>query len=167
MCRVCGYEARIGYRGAVMKKMKKPITSFQDLDVYQGTYKAMLTVFEHILPKLPKEENFDLKSQIRRSCKAIPRLIAEGYAKRHQKRGFQKYLDDAMGESNETIVSLSQVRDLYSKHIDIDICNELIDSYDKASRQLYKLSVAWTNFGQRKTSRPDRKTSDDTSIETD
>ena len=150
-----------------MKKVKKPITSFQDLDVYQGTYKAMLTVFEHILPKLPKEENFDLKSQIRRSCKAIPRLIAEGYAKRHQKRGFQKYLDDAMGESNETIVSLSQVRDLYSQFIDIDVCNQLIDSYDKASRQLYKLSLAWTNFGERKTSNPNRKTSNDTSIETE
>ena len=45
-----------------MKNGKKPITSFQDLDVYQGTYKGMLTVFEHILPKLPKEENFDLIS---------------------------------------------------------------------------------------------------------
>jgi len=91
-----------------MKKGKKPITSFQDLDVYQGTYRAMLTVFEHILPKLPKEENFDLKNQLRRSCKAIPRLIAEGYAKRHQKRGFQKYLDDAMGESNETMEAISK-----------------------------------------------------------
>jgi len=103
-----GYEARIGYRGAVMMKKKKPITSFQDLDVYQGTYQAMLTVFEHILPKLPKEENFDIKSQLRCSCKAIPRLIAEGYAKRHQKRGFQKYLDDAMGESNETMEAISK-----------------------------------------------------------
>jgi hypothetical protein len=26
------------------------------------------------------------------------RLIAEGYAKRHQKAGFQKYLDDALAE---------------------------------------------------------------------
>ena len=43
----------------------------------------------------------------------------------------------------------------------------LIDSYDKASRQLYKLSLAWTNFGERKTSNPNRKASDDTSIETD
>ena len=72
-----------------------------------------------------------------------------------------------MGESNETIVSLSQVRDLYSQYIDIDVCNELIDSYDKASRQLYKLSLAWTNFGQRKAAERNRKTADDTSIETD
>ncbi len=110
----------------------------------------MLTVFQEILPKLPKEEEYDLKNQLRRSSKAIPRLIAEGHSKRHQKRGFQKYIDDAMAESNETMVSLSQARDLYSKHVDIEVCKELIDAYDKTSRQLYKLSIAWSKFGQRK-----------------
>lgn len=110
----------------------------------------MLAVFKHILPGLPKVEEFDLKDQLRRSAKAIPRLIAEGHAKRHQKKGFQKYLDDAMAESNETIVSLSQARDLYPGNIDLDRCEGLIDTYDKASRQLYKLSLAWTRFGQRK-----------------
>ena len=139
-----------------MDKERNPIKGFQDLEVYQSTYKAMLLVFEHILPKLPKEEEYDLKNQLRRSAKAIPRLIAEGHSKRHQRRGFQKYLDDAMAESNETIVSLYQVRDLYPGFVDIDVCNELIDTYDKASRQLYKLSLAWTKFSQRndKTNRP-------------
>ena len=128
---------------------KKPIKSFHDLDVYQGTYKAMLTVFKYILPKLPKEEQYNLKDQLRRSVKAVPRLIAEGHSKRHQKRGFQKYIDDAMTESNETIVSLSQVKDLYSKYVDVKICEELIDTYDKASRQLYNLALAWDKFERR------------------
>jgi four helix bundle protein len=66
-----------------------------------------LQFFKDILPKLLKEEEYDLKNQLRRAVKAIPRLIAEGHSKRHQKRGFQKYIDDAMTESNETIVSLS------------------------------------------------------------
>ncbi len=39
-----------------------------------------------------------------------------------------------MAESNETIVSLSQVRDLYSRHVDTNVCHELIEPYDKASR---------------------------------
>jgi four helix bundle protein len=145
-----------------MNKTKKPIKSFQDLDVYQGTYNAMLRVFKEILPKLPKEEEYDLKGQLRRSCKAIPRLIAEGHSKRHQKKGFQKYLDDAMAESNETIVSLSQARDLYPRYVSTKVCNELIDTYDKASRQLYNLSLAWSKFGQRKGQR-NRQTRDETS----
>ncbi|MBW2615020.1 MAG: four helix bundle protein [Deltaproteobacteria bacterium] len=60
-----------------MDKIKKPIKSFHDLDVYQGTYKAMLVVFKKVLPKLPKEEEYDLKNQLRRSSKAIPRLIKD------------------------------------------------------------------------------------------
>ena len=131
------------------KDTNKKIRSFKDLIVYQNSYKAMLLVMKEILPDLPQSEKYDLRDQLSRSCKAIPRLIAEGYAKRHQKAGFQKYLDDAMAESNETIVSLSQVKDLYSKYIDVDLCEELIDMYDKISRQLYNLALAWSKFYER------------------
>lgn len=81
--------------------------------------------------------------------KAIPRLIAEGHSKRHQNKGFRKYIDDALAESNESIVSLSQARDLYSSSVDLKLCNELIDEYDKISRQLYKLGLSWDNFNKR------------------
>ena len=123
---------------------KKPITSFRDLEVYQTTYKNMLVIMKDIIPKLPSSEKFDLVDQLSRSCKAIPRLVAEGYAKRHQKMGFQKYLDDAMAETNETIVSLEQCRDIYN--LDIELIKPLASSYDIAARQLYKLSMAWTTF---------------------
>jgi four helix bundle protein len=129
---------------------KKPIRSFQDLDVYQTAYQAMLEVFKHILPKLPVEEKYDLVDQLRRSTKAIPRLISEGHSKRHQKKGFQKYLDDAMAESNETIVSLSQAKDIYTSLVDVKICEKLIDTYDKISRQCYNLAIAWNKFRERK-----------------
>ena len=66
---------------------------------------------KEIVPRLPDSEKFDLKDQLSRSSKAIPRLIAEGFAKKHQKAGFQKYLDDAMAESNETQVSVCQSKD--------------------------------------------------------
>lgn len=99
-----------------------------------------------IIPTIPDFEKNDLKSQLRRSVKAIPRLIAEGYAKRHQKHGFQKYLDDAMGECNETIVGLEQCRDLYGKFVDNRLCEQLVDLYDKSGRQLYNLASAWTRF---------------------
>ena len=110
----------------------------------------MLNVFQQILPKLPNEEKYDLIDQLRRSTKAIPRLIAEGHSKRHQKKGFQKYLDDAMAESNETVVSLSQAKDLYSSLVDVKICERLIDIYDKISRQCYNLAIAWDKFSARK-----------------
>ena len=130
-----------------MENNKKPIKSFRDLEVYQNTYKTMLVVMKEIIPYLPEFEKYDLKDQLSRACKAIPRLIAEGYAKRHQRLGFQKYLDDAMGECNEMIVSLEQSRDLYN--INKNLIDELVDIYDKSGRQLYNLAKAWSNFKNR------------------
>jgi len=128
----------------------KRIRSFEDLEVYQEAYKAMLVVHREIIPKLPKEEEYDLKSQLRRSTKAVPRLIAEGHSKRHQKKGFQKYIDDGMAESNETIVSLKQARDLYPECVNVGLCDRLADTYDKISRQLYNLALAWGEFDSRR-----------------
>jgi len=101
---------------------------------------------KEVLPKLPESERFDLKDQLSRSSKAIPRLIAEGYAKRHQKMGFQKYIDDAMAECNETIVGLEQCKDIYGERMKGVSFGELIDAYDKMGRQLYNLRKAWSRF---------------------
>jgi four helix bundle protein len=126
--------------------IKKSIKSFRDLDVYQNSYKAMVLMMKEIIFKLPNSEKYDLVDQLSRSCKAVPRLIAEGYAKRHQRAGFQKYLDDAMGECNETIVGLETIKDIYTKFVSVDLCNQLIDIYDKSGRQLFNLSKAWSKF---------------------
>ncbi len=124
----------------------KKVVSFKDLVVYQNTYKASIEVMTKIVPKLPETEKYDLADQLRRACKAIPRLIAEGYAKRHQRMGFQRYLDDAVGECNEMIVSLSHCKDIYPKYVDVKLCDELINIYDISGKQIYRLSESWSRF---------------------
>lgn len=125
-------------------EQSKQIKSFRDLDVYNESYESMLTVFKELLPLLPESEKYDLKDQLSRSTKAIPRLIAEGYAKKHQRMGFQKYMDDAMGECNETVAGIEMCKDIYN--INNILCEKLIDRYDKHGRQLYNLSMAWSKF---------------------
>lgn len=126
---------------------KIKIASFRDLEVYQTSYKLSVIVMTRIIPKLPESEKYDLKDQLSRSSKAVPRLIAEGYAKKHQKSGFQKYLDDAMAEANETIVGLCHCRDIYQ--IEVTLCDELAEKYEILGRQLYRLSEAWDQFKYR------------------
>jgi len=140
-----GLEARIYNMG---NTNKQPIKCFDDLWIYNESYSASIIVFSKILPKLPNEEKFDLKDQMRRACKAVPRLIAEGYAKRHQKAGFQKYLDDANAESNEMIVCLRQCKDFYSEFVDSDICEKLIELYTKCSKGICNLSKTWMDFSK-------------------
>lgn len=134
----------------MQEKEKKSITSFKDLEVYQNSYKACIKVMTQIIPKLPESEKFDLKYQLSESVKAIPRLIAEGYAKRHQRHGFQKYLDDAMAECNETIVGMEMCKDIFGKYVDIKLCEELVNIYDVCGRQLYRLRIAWGKFPKEK-----------------
>jgi len=144
-----------------MEDTSKTIKSFNDLWVYQDSYKASVIVHREILPKLPDKEKYILTDQMLRASKAVPRLIAEGYAKRHQKAGFQKYLDDANAESNEMIVCLQHCIDIYADYVDVKLCEELIDNYDKCSRGIFNLSITWIGF------KKDPNYKLDTSIDTD
>lgn len=128
------------------KRNKKSIKSFIDLDVYQNLYQAMLLVHKNIVPELPRDEKFDLASQLRRASKAGPALIAEGFAKRYQIRQWKKYLNDTIGESNEMIHHLSVCIDIYPEYINDKLCLELIDLYDKCCRQLTRLGQVWTDY---------------------
>jgi len=132
-----------------ISKRKKSIKSFQDLEVYQRFYNLMLIVLREVVPKLPAEERFDLKDQLRRCSKAGPALVAEGFAKRYQLRSWRKYLEDATGEANEMIHHLSVCRDAYPDFIDKNLCNELIDEYDIVNRQIFYLRKSWKNFHEK------------------
>lgn len=129
-----------------MNSQQSPIQTFRDLDVYQRSYRVMSITMKEIVLKLPSEEKYNLASQCRRACQAIPRLIAEGYAKRHQHRGFHKYLDDALAESNEMMVSVEQAKDLYPEYVNEIICKRLIVTYEVISKQLYRLRESWKQF---------------------
>ena len=133
-----------------MQTENKPkIKSFKDLEVYQNTYRASIIICKEILLSLPVEEKYNLKDQLRRSSTGIPPLIAEGFAKKHQRKAFQKYLDDAIGECNETVVHLSYCRDLYSDKINPKLCDQLIDIYDKSARQMNRLIQVWNGFNRK------------------
>lgn len=143
----------------MISERNKSVKSFRDLEVYQNLYRACITVMKQIIPKLPSNEKYDLADQLARASKAAPRLVAEGYAKKHQKSGFQKYIDDAMAECNEIIVCIEQTPFRAKRGISGDchgdkvasqrlrrLCNQLIDTYDKSARQLYRLAEAWDKF---------------------
>ncbi|MEO5906921.1 MAG: four helix bundle protein [Saprospiraceae bacterium] len=129
---------------------KQKVSSYEDLDVYKRSYAACIRVMREVVPNLPPEERFDLKDQLSRSCKSIPRLISEGFAKKYQRAGYQKYLTDSIGEANEMKVSLCQVRDLYFNLIKVEITTELINEYDIIAKQLFRLQESWSRFTPKK-----------------
>lgn len=133
-----------------MENRKNTITTFQDLIVYQNLYKVMKLVLQKIVPKLPKEEKYDLADQLRRASKAAPALLAEGFAKRYQKRQWRKYLNDTAGECNEMIHHLSVCLDIYPQNLDKNTCKQAIEIYNLTCKQLTKLGQAWQNYHESK-----------------
>ena len=130
------------------RKNGKEIKTFLGLNVYQEMLRTAKIILFEIIPKLPKAEQFNLADQMRRASKAIPTLIAEGYAKKYQVKGYVKYLTDAIAEANEMIVHLSFAQEyLRSEHKLID---ELIAKYDSARKQIFKLKKNWDSLDKRR-----------------
>ena len=119
------------------------VIGFTDLNVYQNLCQAMLKVHKEVLPKLPSSEKFGLIDQAGRASKSPCALIAEGYARRQWGKEWNKYLREAMGECNEMIVHITMVRDLYGVSVGVELCNELIKTYDISGKQLYRLAESW------------------------
>lgn len=120
------------------------IRSFLDLEVYKEAFQLLLEI-EELLKIFPAAERFLLIDQMKRASRAIPALIAEGYARRESIREFQKYLRECIGESNEMISHL-----LLSKHKNYikkpGYVDELIERYTKLGKKLTNLKNNWQNF---------------------
>jgi four helix bundle protein len=86
------------------QERENSIASFRDLDVYQKAYEACIEVIAKIVPDLPDSGKLDLKKQLSSSAEAIPRLVGEGYAKRHQFHG-ANFLKREKGRKSKALPS--------------------------------------------------------------
>ena len=103
---------------------------FKDLRVYEKSYKAARAIYQ-LSEGFPKEEMYAITSQIRRASLSIPLNIAEGYVKRRSQREFKRFLEMAIGSSNEVSVLLDFAKDLgYISR----------ERYEKASREYEEIS---------------------------
>ncbi len=77
------------------------VTSFRDLKVYKLARKLAKEIFERT-KSFPKDEQFSLTSQVRRSSRSMGAQIPEAWAKRRYINHFINKLTDADGEQQET-----------------------------------------------------------------
>src|SRR5438093_2332392 len=75
--------------------------SFRELKVYQAARDAARLVFD-FSKHFPREEQYSLTDQIRRSSRAVKALLAEAWARRRYKAAFVNKIDEALGEAYET-----------------------------------------------------------------
>ncbi|RAW01715.1 four helix bundle protein [Pseudochryseolinea flava] len=73
---------------------------YRKLVVWQKAHKLVLLIYQ-ITRSFPKEERFNLTSQVRRSTTSIPTNIVEGCGK-YTQSDFANYLQVALGSTQET-----------------------------------------------------------------
>ena len=77
------------------------LSSFRDLRVYKAAFELQQQIFE-LTKGFPKEEQYSLTDQIRRSSRSIGANIAEAWQKRRYPAHFVNKLSDSDGEQAET-----------------------------------------------------------------
>ena len=94
------------------KDMSQQASSFEDLDVFQRSYKVSLEI-HHASLTFPTVEQYGLGQQIRNASKSICANIAEGFGKRsYSKAEWIRYLKIAVGSSDEMRVWIRYCLDL-------------------------------------------------------
>ena len=112
---------------------------YKDLRVYEKLYKAAKAIYQ-LSEEFPKEEIYAITNQIRRASLSIPLNIAEGYVKRGSQREFKRFLEMAIGSSNEVSVLLDFAKDLgYMSE----------ERHEKASREYEEISKMLNVFIQK------------------
>lgn len=74
---------------------------FQDLRVYQAAFELQQAIFE-VTKGFPREEQYALTDQLRRSSRSVGASIAEAWKKRRYEAHFVSKLSEADAESAET-----------------------------------------------------------------
>jgi len=82
--------------------MKNRVNSWRELGTYKTAFELQQRIFE-VSKSWPREENYSLTDQIRRSSRSIGANIAESWAKRRYPAHFKSKLTDADGELQETL----------------------------------------------------------------
>lgn len=119
------------------------IQSFLDLEVYKESFQLSLEIDDSV-KFYPTHEKYLLVDQSLRASRAIPALIAEGYAKREFIKEFKKFLKDAIGEVNEMVNHLAFAK--AKKYLIGEKADELITRYQIVGRKLSNLKLKWQKY---------------------
>ena len=74
---------------------------YKKLDVWSKSHEMYMFIKKNIAIKFPKEERYELTSQLLRAALSVPLNIAEGCG-RYTDKDFAHFLDTSLGSTNES-----------------------------------------------------------------
>ncbi len=110
--------------------------SFRDLEIYQLSHQLAVEIHKMTLTSIPKFEQFEEGSQIRRSSKSISVNIVEGFGRRNYKLDYLKFLIYSRASCDETLEHLAFLRDTNS--LNAQDANYFAEKYTVLGRKIYR-----------------------------
>lgn len=108
---------------------------FRKYEVWQLSHSLVLEVY-NISKTFPKEEQFNITSQLRRACASIPTNISEGCG-RNSDIEFNHFLNIALGSSTETEYLIILSKDL--NLISLETSIQLLEKINHINSKIFKL----------------------------
>lgn len=120
------------------------IRDVTDLEIYQISLTLLKKLYDFV--RLLPFSEVDTVSQCKRAGKSIPANIAEGYAKKHSEKEFKRFLQIALGSSDEMVTHLRVIS------ITLPNLKERSDNlgmeYKNLSKKINKLYSIWQNYSK-------------------
>lgn len=125
---------------------KNVIRDVEDLRVYRQSLEVLKKVYflVSLMPRISER----LMKQITAAGESVPALIAEGFGKRRSPKEIKRFLEMAMGSSDETVTHAKVIKILAERfpRIPIKLCEEIESEYRSISKQINKLITVWSDF---------------------
>jgi four helix bundle protein len=117
-----------------------PVKNYTDLLVYKQAYRLAISISQ-LTKRFPREEQFELGRQLRRSGRSIPANIVEAWTKRNSPAEFKRHLLIAAGEVAETKfwIELATDEGIAARKLTEDLLRE----YSKLGFMIHKLWKEW------------------------
>lgn len=113
------------------------IVDVTDLRIYQESLLLVRQLYL-LTHKISKSE-YDTINQIKRSAKSIPANIAEGLGKRRSGKEFKRFLQIALGSSDETVTHLRMLY-MTAPYLQREII-DLAEKFKILSKRINKLQA--------------------------
>ena len=135
-------------------RVKSPIKSFRDLEVYQKTIQLSDEITN--LPFLNKKAFEKDNEETKQIAEKIPKLIAEAYGDRFDSREIaHKKLTEAVTLITNAITKIDLFRERFAQDKEAkEILDKLLSRYQTQKRKVLNLRRAWDRVF---TNKPDHK----------
>ena len=109
---------------------------YKKLDVWKKSHEMYMYIKKNIANKFPKEERYELTTQLLRAALSVPLNIVEGCG-RNSDKDFAHFLNISLGSANESD---------YCCYVALE-CNYISnEEYDKANKLLNEVRAMLINF---------------------